>query len=151
MTLAPSKRPIIPPRSAEGKSGEYSGSCMPQVEFEFSTWVPPKATHHYSGSSQPSCFLFVYIYEWVVGKKVTTGMAIGIGGHCRLLFWQWLPTLIAVPAVALNSSSVGELKLYLGWKRNTEYIAWILSSESGSFAQGKQRAREVQVWARKMF
>ena len=46
-------------------------------------------------------------------------MAIGGGGHCRLLFQQWLPLPIAVPAVALNSSEGGELKLYLGLKRNT--------------------------------
>ena len=32
--------------------------------------------------------------------------------------------LIAVPAVGLDSSSGGELKLYLGWKRNMIAIAW---------------------------
>ena len=53
------------------------------------------------------------------GTKATARTAISGGGHYQSPFWQWPLPLITVPVVALNSSSGGELKLYLGWKRNT--------------------------------
>ena len=79
------------------------GSCMPQVELEFSTWVLLKATtNHHSSSGPPSFFLFVYVCKWVVGKKlplewwsavVATANHYSSGGcHHQTLFqpWPWI-------------------------------------------------------------
>ena len=65
----------------------YRGSCKAEVEFEFTTWVPPKATANFhSWDGWHSFICFVYLCKWVVGKKATAGMVISGSGHCRLPF-----------------------------------------------------------------
>ena len=83
------------------------GSCTPQIGFEFSTWVPPKATaHHHSDGGGSSFFLCIKFESQKNSYRCNVD-------------WQWLPPPIALLAVDLNSSSGGEPKHYLGWKRNT--------------------------------
>ena len=103
-----------------GGEAQSCGSCMPQVEFEFSTWVPLKATTDCHSSSGQLSFVCLYMYanEWWEKSHCWNGS----GHHCQLPFGQWLPLPIAILAVALNSSSGGELKLYLGWKRNAQSL-----------------------------
>ena len=117
-----SSEPVADPEFPRwgGREAQSCGSCMPQVEFEFSTWVPLKATtNHHSGSGWPSFVcLFVYANEWWEKNHYWNGS----GHHCQLPFRWWLPPPITILAVALNSSSGGELKLYLGWKRNTQSL-----------------------------
>ena len=65
-------------------------------------------THHWRPkkfSGWISFLLFVYVCKWVVGKK-----------HCRNSDQHRCGS-------GLNSSSGGELKLYLDWKRNTNIHA----------------------------
>ena len=90
---------------------------MPKVEFEFCTWVLPKATaDRHSGSGCPRFFLFVYVCKWVAGKKpllewqsvvaATVDCHCGGGHHCRSSFWQWPWTQAQV--VNSNSTSTGK-------------------------------------------
>ena len=79
---------------------------QPQVEFEFTTWVLPKATADFhSCSGQSSFLLFVYVCKWVAGRK-PPGMAMAGGSHCWSPFHWWPWTQAQV--VNSNSTSTGK-------------------------------------------
>ena len=88
------------------------GSCMPQVEFEFSTWVPPKATAgHQSGGGWPSFFCLCIQMS---GRKKS---------HCSNDNWQWLPPPIAILTVDLIwGGSQLTLMCFLGVPLNSYWV-----------------------------
>ena len=74
----------------------YCGSCTAEVEFEFTTWVPLKATANFhSCSGQPSFLLFVYVCKWVVGKKPLPEWqsTVASGGGLNSGLRRWTQTL----------------------------------------------------------
>ena len=74
----------------------------------------------------------MYANEWGGGES-----------HYGLPFRQWLPQPITVSAVALNSSSGGELKLYLGWIRNTRRLRQINYTQNMNGTHGGVKVRVV--------
>ena len=61
---------------------------------------------------------YLSLFQWWLTHF---GLFMQISGRKESHHWngdqQWQPLPITIPVVALNSSSGGELKLYLGWKK----------------------------------
>ena len=79
-------------------------------------WSIKTVNSVYPESIMIQSFAFIYICQQIEKTGLATaGMAISSGSHCSLLFWQ-----------CLNSSSGGELKLYLGCKGSTFSFVQVL-------------------------
>ena len=72
------------------------------------------------------------------GKKTTTDC------HCGSVHHHQSPFSV----VALNSSSGGELKLYLGWIRNTRWLRQILHPEHQSYSRWCQSPGYPSCWGK---
>ena len=76
----------------KSENSETCGSCTAEVEFEFTTWVAPKATADFIPAVADPVFycLFMYANEW--WEK----------NHCWNGDQQWPPLLIVVPELKLK-------------------------------------------------